>query len=154
MVVRELMMDRPSLKVLSILIGLVAVSSQAHAGTVLITEQEASLPPEQIAASPRAITRGPRIDMVQPGETANSPMHFQLRFQSFGGAGIKTDSLRVLYLKTPEVDITPRVARFAQPAGIDIPDAEVPTGEHVIRVEVTDSEGRTRSSIFTLKISP
>jgi hypothetical protein len=129
-------------------------SSEAYAGTVLITEQEASLPPEQIAASARAISRGPRIELVQPGETANSPMHFQLKFQSFGGAGINTGSIRVVYLKSPEVDITPRVARFVQPAGIDIPDAEVPTGQHSIRVEVTDSEGRTRSSIFTLKISP
>jgi hypothetical protein len=128
-------------------------SSQAYAGTVLITEQEASLPPEQIAANPRAITRGPRIELVQPGETVNSPMHFQLKFQSFGGAAINTASIRVIYL-SPEVDITPRLARFVQPVGIDIPDAEVPSGEHIIRVEVTDSEGKTRSSIFKLKISP
>jgi hypothetical protein len=129
-------------------------SSQAYAGTVLITEQEASLPPEQIAANPRAITRGPRIELVQPGETVNSPMHFQLKFQSFGGAAINTGSIRVIYLKSPEVDITPRLARFVQPVGIGIPDAEVPSGEHIIRVEVTDSEGKTRSSIFKLKISP
>jgi len=129
-------------------------SSQAHAGTVLITEQEASLPPEQITTNSRAITRGPRIELVQPDETVNSPMHFQLKFQSFGGAAINTASIRVVYLKSPEVDITPRLTRFVQPAGIDIPDAEVPSGEHSIRVEVTDSEGKTRSSIFTLKISP
>ena len=137
---------------LTILAGLVLVSSQACAGTVLITEEEASLPPEPIADS-RSITRGPRIELVQPGETAYSPMHFQLRFQSFGGSRINTESLHVTYLKTPEIDITPRLARFARPAGIDIPDAEVPAGEHSIRVQVTDSEGRNRSSVFTFKIS-
>jgi hypothetical protein len=127
--------------------------SYAYAGTVLITEQEANLPQERILVGSRGITRGPRIELVQPGEMAYSPMRFQVRFQSFGGAGIDTASLRVIYLKIPEVDITSRVLRFAHPAGIDIPDAEAPVGEHYIRIEVTDSEGRTRSSVFALKIT-
>jgi hypothetical protein len=143
-----------ALSFLNILVGLFAVSSQARAGTVLITEQEARLPPENFVVGSRGITRGPRIELIHPGETAHSPMHFQLNFKSFGGARIDTGSLRMVYLKSPEIDITPRVARFAQPAGIDIPDAEMPAGEHYIRVEVTDSEGRTINSIFVLKITP
>ena len=132
----------------------ILASSQACAGTVLITEQEASLPAERVVLGPRGITRGPRIDLVEPDETASSPMHFQLKFQSFGGARINTDSLRVTYLKIPEIDITPRVRPFAHAAGIDIPDAEIPAGEHYIRAEVTDTEGRVRSSVFVLKIAP
>jgi len=146
-------MGRRALKIKGILAGLVLVLSRAWAGTVLITEQEANLPPEFIF-DPRSITRGPRIELIQPGAPTYSPMHFQLKFQSFGGSSINTDSLRVIYLKTPEIDITPRVARFVRPAGIDIPDAEAPVGEHHIRVDVTDSEGRTRSTVFTLKIAP
>jgi len=92
--------------------------------------------------------------MLEPGETAYSPMRFKLRFQSFGGSRINTETLHMVYLKIPEIDITPRVARFVGPIGIDIPDAEVPIGEHYIRVEVSDSEGRTRSSVFTFKIAP
>jgi hypothetical protein len=143
-----------AIKAVAAFLGILAFASQAQAGTVLITEQEASLPAEPVVASPRAITRGPSIELVQPDVTANSPMHFQLRFQSFGGSKIDTGSLHMVYLKTPEIDITPRVARFIQPVGIDIPDAEAPAGEHTIRVEITDSEGRTRSSVFTLKIAP
>jgi hypothetical protein len=129
-------------------------SQPACAGTVLITEQEASLPPESAVVGSRGITRGPRIELVQPGETAHSPMRFQLKFQSYGGVGINTESLRVIYLKSPEIDITPRVARFAKALGVDIPDAEIPAGEHYIRVEVADFDGRTRSSIFVLKVVP
>jgi hypothetical protein len=147
-------MGRLPIKTVLTVLGILAVSSPARAGTVLITEQEASLPPERVAISARAITRGPHIDLVQPDTTANSPMHFQLRFQSFGGSEINTGTLRVVYLKTPEVDITPRVARFTRPIGIDIPDAEMPAGQHSFRVEIADSEGRIRSSIFTLKIAP
>ena len=112
----------------------------ARAGTVLITEQEASLPSDRIVVGARGITRGPRIELVQPGESAYSPMRFHVRFHSFGGAKVDIGTLRVIYLKTPEIDLTPRVVRFAHSAGIDIPDAEAPAGEHFLRVEVTDSE--------------
>jgi len=148
------MIGRRAFKALSILAGLAAVSSQAQAGTVLITEQEASLPPEHVAVDARGITRGPRIELIGQTEPDHSPMHLQIRFKSFGGSRINTESLRVVYLKIPEIDITPRLTRFAQPVGIDITDAEVPAGEHYIRVEVSDSEGRTRSSIFAFKIVP
>jgi hypothetical protein len=121
---------------------------------VLITEQEASLPAESAVVGSRGITRGPRIELVQPGEISHSPMRFHLKFQSFGGVAIDIDSLRVVYLKTPEIDITPRVARFAKAIGVDIPDAEIPAGEHYIRVEVADFDGRTKSSIFVLKVVP
>ena len=147
-------MGSQGIRLLRNLLGLFLVSSPACAGTVLITEQEASLPPEPVVVGSRGITRGPRIDLVQPGGTAHSPLHFQLRFQSFGGVGINTESLRVVYLKSPEVDITPRVTRFAKAIGVDIPDAEIPAGEHYIRVEVADLDGRIRSSIFVLKVAP
>jgi hypothetical protein len=147
-------MSRRRAKGLGCFLGLLLVSSQARAGTVLITEREASLPPERVVVGSRGITRGPRIELIEQAEPVHSPLHFQIRFQSFGGAGINTESLHVVYLKTPEIDITPRVARFAYPIGIDIPDAEIPAGEHYIRVEVTDSGGRTRSSVFVLKIAP
>jgi hypothetical protein len=129
-------------------------SLPARAGTVLITEQEASLPAKRgIAFDARGITRAPRIELVQPGEAAYSPMRFQIRFLPSGGANVELTTLRVTYLKTPEVDLTSRVAAFAQPSGIDIPDAEVPVGEHYIRIDLTDSEGRTRSSVFSLRVS-
>ena len=148
-----MMRNRDVGRLISVL-GLLVVSSQACAGTVLITEQEASLPPETAVVGSRGITRGPRIELVQPRETSHSPMRFQLKFQSFGGVAINIDSLRMVYLKTPEIDITPRVARFAQAIGVDIPDAEIPAGEHYIRVELADFDGRTRSSIFVLKVVP
>jgi hypothetical protein len=147
-------MWKQEMKALISFLGLFLITSQAYAGTVLITEQEASLPSESIVFDPRGITRGPRIELVQPGATASSPLHFQLKFRSFGGVAINTQSLHVVYLKNPEVDITPRLARFSQAEGVDIPDAVIPVGEHYIRVEVADSDGRTRKSVFVLKVAP
>jgi hypothetical protein len=38
------------------------------------------------------------------------------------------------------------VKPFAKPTGIDISEAEVPPGEHLVRVEIHDSEGRQTSN--------
>src|SRR5712671_6028873 len=99
-------------------------SGVARAATKLITEEEAKLPPPKgaIAADRRGILRGPKIDFVSPAEPVRSPVHLQLKFESFGGAKIDPTSIKVLYLRTPNVDLTPRIKQFVIPTGIDIPD--------------------------------
>jgi hypothetical protein len=130
-------------------------SGAARAATKLITEEEASLPPPKgaVATDRRGILRGPKIDFVSPAEPGRSPVHLQLRFQSFGSAKIDPNSIKVLYLRTPNVDLTPRIMQFVMPAGIDIPDTELPPGEHMVRVDIKDTDGRPGSISFILKIS-
>ena len=81
-------------------------------------------------------------------------MHLQVMFESFGGAKIDLDSVKVTYLRTPNVDLTPRVKPFVQSAGIDIPDVEIPLGEHMVRIDVKDSDGRIGTTSFVLKVAP
>jgi hypothetical protein len=136
--------------------NVVVGSSQARANHLLISEEEAKLPPPRgaVAADRRGITRGPKIELVAAGEQSHSPLHLQLRFESFGGAKIDPDSLKVTYLRTPNVDLTDRVKSFARASGLDIPDAELPPGDHMIRVDIKDSDGRIGSVSFVLKVSP
>ena len=139
--------------VLAALVGS-SVLSEAQAGHVLITEEEAKLPPPRGAGVPdRGITRGPRIDVVHPGEPIRLPMHFQVRFASFGGATIDLDAVKVTYLRTPNVDLTPRVKSFLQSSGIDMPDVELPAGEHTVRIDVKDSGGRSGTTSFVLRVA-
>ena len=138
-------------------IGVALLSSGvARAATKLITEEEARLPPPKgaIAADKRGILRGPKIDFVSPGNPVRSPAHLQLKFESYGGAKIDLDSVRVIYLRTPNVDLTPRIKQFVIPTGIDIPDTELPPGEHMVRVDIKDTDGRPASTSFVLKVSP
>jgi hypothetical protein len=81
-------------------------------------------------------------------------MHFQLKFETFGGAKIDPDSVKVTYLRTPNVDLTSRVKPFVQPTGIDIPDVELPVGDHMVRVDIKDTDGRVGSISFVLKVAP
>jgi hypothetical protein len=134
---------------------LTAQPPDAGAGVVLITPDEAQLPTPKGVFVPRAITRGPRVELSDSdnGEL-RSPLRLQLKFRGFGGATINLDSLRVTYLKQPNVDLTSRVRPYAQPTGIEIPDAEAPPGEHLVRVEIHDSEGRRTMTTFLLSVSP
>ena len=128
----------------------------ASAAHVLITEEEAKLPPPKgaVATDRRGVTRGPKIKYVEESEPIHSPMHLQLTFESFGGAKIDPDSVKVTYLRTPNVDLTPRIKSFVQATGIDIPDVQLPAGDHMVRVDVKDSDGRLGRTSFVLRVEP
>ena len=148
------------IRCVGLLIGLAAIAISApipvYAGQVLITDEEAKLPPPRgaIAADRRGITRGPKIEFVADNEPIHSPMHLQLKFESYGGAKIDPDSVKVTYLRTPNVDLTGRLKAFILPAGIDIPDVQLPVGDHMVRVDIKDSDGRVGSMSFVLKVAP
>jgi hypothetical protein len=84
----------------------------------------------------------------------HSPTHLQLKFESFGGTKIDPDAVKVTYLRTPNVDLTSRVKSFVQASGIDIPDVELPVGDHLVRVDIKDSDGRVGSTSFVLRVAP
>lgn len=143
----------------NILLGLVAAGlllSGASRATQLITEEEAKLPPPKgaVPADRRGILRGPKVEFVSPGESVASPLKLQLKFESFGGAKIDPDSVKVVFLRTPNVDLTPRVKPFVHADGINMQDAELPPGEYTVRVDIKDSDGRPGTAIFTLKVAP
>jgi hypothetical protein len=134
---------------------LFASLSLAQAGVVLITVDEARLPPPHQVAWSRGITRGPRIELSAVDEGhLRSPFHFKVNFRAFGGSSIDPKSVAVTYVRSSNVDLTQRVRPFANASGIDIPEAEAPPGEHLIKVTVTDSEGRQGATNFTLSIAP
>ncbi|WP_354083229.1 hypothetical protein [Bradyrhizobium sp. S3.3.6] len=122
----------------------------------MITEEEAKLPPPKgaIAADQRGIFRGPKVEFVSPTDAVSSPLRLQLKFESFGGAKINLESIKVTLLRSPNVDLTARVKPFIQADGINMQDAELPPGEYTVRVDIKDSDGRPGTSIFTLKVTP
>jgi hypothetical protein len=137
-------------------VAAIAVSAPAYAAQVLITEEEANLPPPRgaITTDRRGITRGPKVELVDDVQPVHSPMHLQLKFESYGGAKIDPSSVKVTYMRTPNVDLTGRVKPFVQSTGIDMPDVQLPVGDHMVRVEIKDSDGRSGSASFVLKVAP
>jgi hypothetical protein len=120
----------------------------------LITESEAELPSD--LGAERGISRGPTIVAMSPAHTAGvlkSPLHLKVRFESHGASKIDVASVLVTYVKRPAIDLTERIKLFITDAGIDIEDAEVPPGTHTLRVEVTDTDGRTGQAYIVFSVS-
>jgi methionine-rich copper-binding protein CopC len=144
----------PALAILGALYGISLASARAE---VLITEQEGMRP----AAAPKAeeasrgIFRAPKISVLSPQEEAivTSPLNLKLKFESFGGTKIDEDSVRVIYLKNPSVDLTPRLKKHLKSNGIEMDVAEAPPGVHHLKVEVKDSDGHLGTAEIVFKVT-
>ncbi|WP_271504740.1 hypothetical protein [Bradyrhizobium sp. CCBAU 11357] len=137
----------------ALLAGLLASPSQA---AELITAVEAKQAPPRGAVidDQRGILRGPKIALNSPADTTPSPLRLHLTFQSFGGTKIDPESIRVTLLRSPNVDLTPRIKPFTLATGIDMPNAEAPPGEYLLRIDLKDTDGHPGTTIIVLRVSP
>lgn len=139
----------------SALLSMACLAAVAAQAAPLITESEANLPSVQGGIATRGITRGPGIKLVSPdpgAESIKSPFSLKVAFEPRGGAKIDPASVKLSYLKSPAVDLTERVRPGLSEKGIHLENAEVPPGEHPIRLTVQDTEGRQASTVILLKI--
>lgn len=134
-----------------------AVLASPLQAEVLITEKEAALPAAaDTGLTFRGVTRGPKIKLVSPAPgagTVTSPVSLKLEFQSFGGAKIDTSSVKTTYLKSPSVDLSTRMQKFVKENGIDMDGAIIPPGEHVIKVDLKDTDGRAGSTSIKINVA-
>ena len=137
-------------------LALALSSHVAGAGNVLITDEEAALPPSTNAPkyplTARAITRPPGLILVSPEKAVTSPFNLQFKFQAHGSSSIKPDSFHLIYLKNPTVDLTARVRPYLTASGVEMPEAEAPPGRHMIETKISDSDGRESSGVFVLNV--
>ena len=132
--------------------SLLLFSSAVFSQTLqLIKDDEAKLPAAAAKPASRAITRGPGVKLVSP-DSVSGQFPFKIAFEPRGESKIDAASIKVEYLKGSGIDLTERLKPGIRPAGIEIPAAAAPAGEHPIRVTVRDSEGRQGSAEFKLTV--
>ena len=131
---------------------------QMSSAEMLISEAEAKLPQSgDSSMATRGVTRGPGIELVSPApgtKNINSPLPLKIKFVGRNSVPIDTASVKITYLRTPSVDLTERVKAHLTKDGIDMAQADVPPGNHLIRIDVKDTEGRSASSTITLLVVP
>ena len=129
---------------------------QLASAEVLITKDEAALPSAAaIDMTFRGVTRAPKVQIVSPKPNEQdvvSPVNIVCKFQVFGGSSIDPESVKFTYMKKPSVDLTKRLKAFIKKDGVEMPAAEVPPGQHAIRVDLQDSEGRASTSFLTFTV--
>lgn len=138
---------------ITFLAGLMFATSWVSAAP-LISAKEAALPAASGALATRGISRGPSVKMVSPevDTPVTSPIDFRVNFEARGDGKIDPSSIKVVYMKSPFVDLTPRLKGAISAQGIDFAKADVPPGVHTIRVTVKDNDGRETNSVFTLNV--
>ncbi len=134
--------------------GLICFSFTANAAQ-LISPKEAALPAASGSLATRGISRGPSVKLVSPDADATvaSPIDFKVNFEARGEGKIDPNSVKVVYMKSPFVDLTPRLKGAITANGIEFAKADVPPGVHTIRVTVKDVDGRETNSVFTLNVA-
>ena len=135
---------------------LLLLQGTAFAATTLITPEEAALPAASGESLTRGISRGPGVELVSPNADfgpVKAPFELKIAFAPRGGNKIDPTSVKVVYLKSPFIDLTPRLQNSITETGIVLPDVGVPAGEHALKVTVLDTDGRETNSIVHLVIT-
>lgn len=142
-----------TLLLFSALIVLAAAPS-LHADP-LITEEEAAMPTSpDVGLTTRGITRGPSIEQVSPAPDAKikSPIALVVKIGARNDATIDKDSVKLTYIRGKNVDVTSRIKPFITADGIEMKKADVPAGNHVLRLDVKDSQGRSTTTMIKLSV--
>lgn len=135
----------------------------------IISPQEAALPPSRHTCSSAtqyqsALKRGaddrggtsrkPDIKLLSPGSApVGSPLLLRIAFTAHGGSQIDPTKTSVTYLKTPEIDLTTRLKLYISENGIEVPEAEIPPGKHIIEISVSDREGNTTQTALCFVVA-
>lgn len=152
------------MRLLQVAFLLAVLAGGVHAagsyGFWLITPEEAAMPPASTekGGQPLDIGRepldtGPLIEVLKPvpGALPAVPLEITVKFVP-RSAPVDLSSLKVMVVKFIGIDITDRVRPFATPAGIQIPNAKLPAGEHTVRITVSDASGGVSQKQLTLTV--
>src|SRR5215472_11915033 len=125
--------------------GALLLTGTHASAEVLISPSEAAQPPISDARlDRRGVTRGPSIDQISPSPkaTVHSPLELKIKFIAHNNANIDPAAVKVIYERETPIDLTELFFYFKQKTAYEMPDAEVPPGTHLLRVEVKDSLDR------------
>lgn len=122
----------------------------------LISPEEAAAAPapeESLIRSRGLTSKGPRIDVLKPveDEPQRSPLEIQVRFHP-NPTAVNPDSIKVQLVKFISIDITDRVKPYLSESGIDVKEANIPSGRHLVRITVSDGKGETSAREIELQV--
>jgi hypothetical protein len=128
----------------------------AVARVPILADEEANLPPgtaEQETFGLRS--GGPIITIKSPpaGHPVPTPFDIDMTFAPGpSGQPVLDETLRVKYVKLFEIDITDRVRPHLHDNHLFVKDADIPPGQHRIRVSIADAGGNVTTDLLRLDV--
>ena len=133
-----------------------AVSAQPVGTIFLITEGEAMLPPAPLE---KAILPdgGPNIAIVKPGDVKSvaPPFEVDLKFGTGpSGKSIDYETFKATLLALWGIDLTDRIKPYLNKTDnrIYIKEAQVPLGNHRIKLTIADADGNITAKILKVNV--
>jgi len=99
---------------------------------------------------------GPIIQMMQSLEDRifNGPVDFQINFVGHTPEKvIDMESLRVIYLKFINIDITEKILPYIKENSIVVHKMNLPEGNHRIQIKIKDSHKNESEQTFLIRVS-
>ena len=98
---------------------------------------------------------GPGIKVVEPLPDAEykAPIRLIINFVPREGTTVDVKSFRLEYLKFVSIDITRRVANYVGPGGVKVEKADLPAGDHKLRITIKDTQGGISQQVYSVKIA-
>ena len=132
--------------------------AQGQPATVALVSAEEAARPDAPPRLVRGLFPGPTIRLAVPSESAlgqplRSPLHLRIEFVPHNGSRVDPSSVRMTYLKSPMVDLTPRIAPAVAEQGIDLAQIALPPGHHSFQISATDSNGNRGVAVYTLSVA-
>ena len=128
--------------------AIATLAAHAQVGVWVVTPAEAALPPARSLRNGRCITRAPAIRQISPvhAVAAGQPFRLIIEFAARGDEKINPSSVQVTMLRGNEINLTDRLRPFITAKGIEIANAMVPAGTHVLEIAVGDTSCRQSSA--------
>ncbi len=150
-----------SISVLAVTMGCLSLVSFAREKPTsdfwLVTPEEAALANAERSPGVRqrgiAPRSGPAIELLKPtaGQASRAPVEIDVKFHP-SAAPIDESTIHVTLLKFINVDLTDRLRPYITASGIYIPNANLPSGQHAVRITLADREGNASSTQMTLLV--
>lgn len=120
----------------------------------LLSVEEAARPTERsFGFAAQASDNGPVIDAGDLEVQESRPFTLMVGFSARDGAAPDLTTLRVECLKSPVIDLTPRLKPYVTPGGVTVERTTLPPGLHKFRVSINDVRGRLSEKDFTILVS-
>lgn len=152
-------MPRPPSLFLSTITALGIAAATANAAGVVSPGTSNTADAETPVQTVNLATDGPMIELLEPenGGVYTSPIGIEIAFAPKDGAAVDLSTLKVTVVSTTvagvfEIDITEDIIEYATEEGIKAGDAEIPAGEHVVTIEVADSESRLTQKQLSITV--